>query len=64
MLVGAACGLFLNNFSPALGLPAAIVLGLVALTRRRVDSYSQFAIGFILGLTLILALVIRNIILN
>ena len=60
MFVGLACGAFLNNFSLGLGIPTVIVLVVVALVRRRVDSYSQFAIGFILGLAVIVALVIRH----
>lgn len=59
MLAGAACafGVSIFRISPDIGLALVVV----ALVRRRVDSYSQFAIGFILGVALHTALAISQV---
>lgn len=55
-LLGAACALALSIFMPLVALATVVVLGVVALLRRRVDAYSRFSVGFAVWCVIYVAL--------
>ena len=56
LLVGTAIGFFATNFFPGFAVLVGFVLVAAALVRRRADAYGWFAVGFALGLALLVAM--------
>lgn len=56
--LGTACAFGLTVFSLSLAVAIGLCLIVAALVRRRVDIYGMFAIGFVLGIAVYLAIAV------